>query len=302
MEYEVIVVGGGIAGLTAALTSARLGRATLLLTGDALGGHLLSIEKVDGYPGFPEGVPGYDLCPIAQEQAVAAGTELAMGAAAKLEREGGRWRIAGPGADYAAHAVIVATGTTLKALGVPGEEALRGKGVSHCASCDAPLLRNERVVVVGGGDSALQEALTLAEHAAEVTIVHRGEAPIAQAAYRARAAAQPKIRLRAQSVAVEILGEGAVTGVRVRDTESGAEEPLEAAGVFVYIGLAPAAALVEGVARLSAAGHVETDARLRASVPGLYAAGTVRAGAAGRAAAAAGEGALAAIAADEDLR
>jgi thioredoxin reductase (NADPH) len=300
-EFEIVVVGGGIAGLTAGLTSARLGRSTLVVTGDTLGGHLLSIEKVEGYPGFPDGVPGYDLCPMAQEQAAAAGAELAMGAATALEARGDAWHIRCADGDYGARAVIVATGTTLKALGVPGEERLKGKGVSHCASCDAPLLRNRRVVVAGGGDSALQEALTLAEHVAAVTIVHHGAALTAQESFRARAETHPKIELRAASEIVEILGADGVTGARIRTSGEGAEE-LEAAGVFVYIGLAPCTALVGDGVSLSSTGHVSTDPMLRTNRRGLFAAGTVRAGGAGRAVAAAGEGARAALAADEVLR
>jgi thioredoxin reductase (NADPH) len=301
-EFEIAVIGGGIAGLTAGLTAARLGRSTLVITGDALGGHLLSIEKVEGYPGFPDGIPGYDLCPMTQEQAVSAGAELASGAAATLAPDGDAWRIAGACGDVSARAVILATGTALKSLGVPGEERLRGKGVSHCASCDAPLLRNRRVVVAGGGDSALQEALTLAEYAAAVTLVHRGETPTAQATFRARVEAQPKIELRASSEVVEVLGEAAVTGARVRATSGNKSADLEAHGVFVYIGLAPCSALIGGLASLSSSGHVATDAELRTPRRGLFAAGTVRAGATGRAAASAGEGARAALAADEFLR
>ena len=301
-EFEIVVVGGGITGLTAGLTSARLGRSTLVITGDVLGGHLLSIERIEGYPGFPDGVPGYDLCPMTQEQAVAAGAELAPGAAATLAPDGDAWRIAGACGDFRARAVIVATGTTLKALGVPGEERLRGKGVSHCASCDAPLLRNRRVLVAGGGDSALQEALTLAEQAAAVTIVHHGDELQAQRSFRARVEGHPKIELHPSSEIVEVLGDAAVTGARVRATDGGAATDLEAAGVFVYIGLAPCTALVADLASLSSSGHVATDATLRTSRQGLFAAGTVRAGAAGRAMASAGEGARAALGADEYLR
>ena len=164
---DLVIVGGGVAGLTAALTSARTGRKTHVLTGPALGGQLISIERVDGYPGFPDGVPGYDLCPIIQEQAATAGAEFASTEATGLRADGaaperGRWSVKTRQGDVTARAVVIATGTTSKTLGIPGEEPMRGKGVSHCASCDAPLLRGRVVGVVGGGDSALQEALTKA--------------------------------------------------------------------------------------------------------------------------------------------
>jgi thioredoxin reductase (NADPH) len=300
-DYDVVVVGGGIAGLTAGLGSARLGRTTLVITGDTLGGHLLSIEKVEGYPGFPDGVPGYDLCPMTQEQAASAGAELVLGAATALAPAGDAWRITSAGGDCHARAVILATGTTLRSLGVPGEERLRGKGVSHCASCDAPLLRNRRVVVAGGGDSACQEALTLAEHATVVTIVHHGATPTAQRTFRARVEANPKIELRAGSEVVEVLGADALPGARVRASTGNGPEELEAAAVFVYIGLAPCTALAGDLVSLSGSGHVKTDADLRTARRGIFAAGTVRAGAVGRAVAAAGEGARAALTADEFL-
>jgi thioredoxin reductase (NADPH) len=239
---------------------------------------------------------------MTQDQAASAGAELEQGVATALEADGDAWRITSAAQDCSARAVIVATGTTLMSLGVPGEERLRGKGVSHCASCDAPLLRNRRVVVAGGGDSAFQEALTLAEHATAVTIVHRGTTSTAQRTFRARVEAHSKIELRAGCEVVEILGEEAVDGARVRVVEGSGLVDLEAAAVFVYIGLAPCTALVRDVVRLSTSGHVPTDAELRTAHRGLFAAGTVRAGAAGRAVAAAGEGALAALAADEFLR
>jgi len=161
-DYDVVIAGGGIAGLTAGLLSARAGRKTRVLTGQTLGGHLLSIERIDGYPGFPDGIPGYELCPMVQEQAAAAGAEFSATEATGLRAHEGRWRVTTGEGDLVARAVVIATGTTSKSLGVPGEAELRGKGVSHCASCDGPLLRTRVVGVVGGGDSALQEALTLA--------------------------------------------------------------------------------------------------------------------------------------------
>ena len=172
--YDIVVAGGGIAGMTAGMVGAQLGRRTLVLTGDLMGGQLLSIEKVEGFPGHPEGIPGYDLCPMAQEQAGAAGAEFAPTMLQSLQRQGNAWRLTTGEGEFSARAMILATGSSLKELGVPGEARLRGKGVSHCATCDGPLLRNRVAAVVGGGDSAMQEALTLAQFAQRVVLLNRG--------------------------------------------------------------------------------------------------------------------------------
>lgn len=301
-QYDIVIAGGGVAGLTAGLTSARAGWKTRVLTGPSLGGHLLSIERIDGYPGFPDGVPGYDLCPIIQEQAVAAGAEFSAAEAKALHADEARWRVTTSQGDLRARTVVVATGTTLKTLGIPGEEQFRGKGVSHCASCDAPLLRNRVVGVVGGGDSALQEALTLAQHASRVIILHRGRAFSAQAAYIQGVEDNPKIEVRFGTVVDEAVGNGALTSVRTRDVAGGKIEDIELAGLFVYVGLAPATTLLHGVVELDASGRIPVDREMRSSLRGLFAAGTVRSGSAGRAASAAGDGATAAMSADDYLK
>ena len=300
-EYDLVIVGGGVAGLTAALTSARLGRRTRVLTG-SLGGHLLSIERIDGYPGFPDGIPGYDLCPIIQEQAAATGAEFAATQATGLHADDGRWRVTSAEGDVGARAVVIATGTTLKTLGIPGEEQFRGKGVSHCASCDAPLLRNRIVGVVGGGDSALQEALTLAQHVGRVIVLHRGTAFSAQAAYVQQVQESPKIEVRFGTTVEEAVGNSGLTGVRTRTVSDGKSDDLELAGLFVYVGLAPATTLLDGVIALDVSGRIPVDGEMRSSRSGLFAAGTVRSGSAGRAASAAGDGAAAALSVDRYLR
>jgi thioredoxin reductase (NADPH) len=301
-EHDLVIVGGGVAGLTAGLTSARAGRKTRVLTGASLGGHLVSIERIDGYPGFPDGIPGYDLCPIIQEQAVGAGAEFAASEATALHADDGRWCVTTGQGDVMARAVVIATGTTSKTLGIPGEEQLRGKGVSHCASCDAPLLRNRIVGVVGGGDSALQEALTLAQHAARVIILHRGAAFSAQAAYVQQVQQNPKIEVRFGTIVEEAIGNGGLKSVRTRMVVDGKPGEIELCGLFVYVGLAPATTLLDGVLALDASGRIPVNGELRSSLPGLLAAGTVRSGSAGRAASAAGDGAAAALSVDRYLR
>lgn len=294
-QYDVIVAGAGIAGLTAALTAARLGRSTMVLAGDVLGGQLLSIEKVDGYPGFPEGVPGYDLCPMAQEQAMAAGAEFAQTKIEGLAPDGDGWKVTTGEGEMTARAVIVATGAALRHLGVPGEEQFSGKGVSHCATCDGPLLKNKVAVVVGGGDSALQEALTLANFASKTIILNQGAELTGQASYRQLVTGNGKIEVRNNVTVSEIVGDTAVTAVR-----AGGED-IPANGVFVYIGLQPEAQFLSGLLALDAAGAVPTDGAMRTTLKGICAAGTVRAGAAGRAAASAGDGSVAAVTIDRYL-
>lgn len=300
-ELDLVVIGGGVAGLTAGLTAARAGRTTRVLTGESLGGHLVSIERIDGYPGFPDGIPGYDLCPIIQEQAVAAGAEFSASEATALHAENGSWRVTTSRGDVRSRALVIATGTTLKALGIPGEEQLRGKGVSHCASCDAPLLRNRIVGVVGGGDSALQEALTLAQHASRVIVLHRGAAFSAQAAYIQQVQQNPKIEVRFGTVVEEAIGNGGLKSVRTRTVSDGTTGELEVSGLFVYVGLAPATAWLDSVLTFDASGRIPVDAEMRTSLPGVFAAGTIRAGTAGRAASAAGDGATAALSANQYL-
>lgn len=295
-EFDIVVVGGGIAGLTAGLTAARLGRRALILTGDQLGGNLLSIEKIEGFPGFAEGIAGFELCPSVQMQAAEAGCEFETTEILALGGAPGAWQIKTADGDYTARAVILATGASLKTLGVPGEEDFKGRGVSHCASCDAPLLRGQPAVVVGGGDSALQEALTLANAGAPVTIVQKGAELTAQATYRERVAAEDKITVRCNESVAEIVGSDGVTGVKLASGET-----IPAGGVFVYIGFAPNTGYLAGKATLDAHGAIVTDGSLATSLDGVFAAGAVRAGWAGRAAVSAGDGAAAAIAAEAYL-
>jgi thioredoxin reductase (NADPH) len=300
-EFEVVIAGGGIAGLTAGVTAARLGRKTLVLTGDVPGGQLMSIEKIDGYPGFPEGVPGYDLCPMLQDQVAAAGAEFMMTGLERLDALDGKWLVASGEGDILARAVIVATGSSLKKLDVPGEERLTGNGVSHCASCDAPLLRDRIVAVVGGGDSAMQEALTLAAFASKVIILHRGDALTGQACYRDRVTAHQKIDIRFDTAVTEVLGEAKVTGLRTRKSRDGAIADLEVAAIFAYVGLQPNTAVLQDRLSLDLAGRIPTDGWMRSELAGVCAAGTVRGQSPCRAVSAAGDGASAAVTVDRYL-
>jgi thioredoxin reductase (NADPH) len=299
--YDIVVAGGGVAGLTAGLTAARLGRSALVLTGVVPGGLLLTIDRVDGFPGFPEGIAGYELCPSLQEQADAAGAEVVALELASVAERNGSWRVTTDEGDVDALALIVATGARFRRLGVPGEDRLLGHGISTCASCDGPLLGGATVAVVGGGDSALQEALTLAETAAKVIVLHRGEGLDGQASYRLRVEEQPAIEIRYGTLVEEILGAERVEGVRVRGPAAESVTELEVAAVFPFVGLQPNSEAVSEHVGVDDRGAVRTNGGLATSADGIFAAGVVRSRAAGRAAAATGEGAAAAIAADAYL-
>lgn len=296
-SFDIVVAGGGIAGLSAALAAARLGRKTLVLAGDVLGGNLLGIEAVEGYPGFPEGVPGYELCPLAQAMAAEAGAEFEMLPVLRLSGAFPEFRLSTAEGETAAKSVIVAAGASPKKLGVPGEERLAGKGVSHCASCDGPMLRDAVVAVAGGGDSAMQESLTLAKHAARVIVLCRGAALAGQASYRNRVLAEPKIEVRFGAEVAGIEGDTALSGVRLVSGER-----LDVAALFTYIGLQPNTTFLQGSVPLDASGRILTDGTMATATRGIFAAGLARAGSPGRAIASAGEGAAAAAAADAFLR
>lgn len=300
-EVDILVAGGGLAGLTAGLYAARLGHSCQVVTGHVAGGQLVSIEKIEGMPGFPEGIPGYDLCPMTQDQAMDAGAECVAGELTSIAARDGGWRVTTIEGEIQARAVIVAAGGHLKSLDVPGEERLRDKGVGHCASCDAPMLRSKVVAVVGGGDSAAQEALTLAAHAARVVILHRGASLTAQDFWHRRIQAQANIELRGDTVVDEILGEHEVGALRIRNLASGELEDLAVDAVFSYIGLAPNTGFLDGQLALDGQGRIVVDGRLRSSRRGVFAVGSVRAATSGQAVGVASDGATAALAAHEFL-
>jgi len=290
-------VGSGLAGLTAGLFAARYGLSTLVLESNIPGGHLISIEKIEDFPGFPDVIAGYDLCPTVQRQAADQGAEFQRAEVENLHPEGPFWSVITDEERHRGKAVIVATGSSLKELGVPGEAKLMGRGVSHCASCDGPLYNEKTVGVVGGGDSALQEALTLANYAASVLIFTQEEGFDAQFSYVQRALSQPKIEARHRTAIEAVLGDDVVSGVRVRDLENNESFQIDLAGLFVYVGMKPNTAFLKDLVHLSDSGHVPTDGWMRTEREGLYAAGDIRQDSAAQAITCTGDGATAAIAA-----
>jgi thioredoxin reductase (NADPH) len=296
-DYDVVIIGSGLAGLTAAVFAARHGLSTLVLESNIPGGHLISIEKIEDFPGFPDGIAGYDLCPTVQRQAADQGAEFRRAEVSGLQAQDRLWAVITDEEHYRAQAVIVATGSRVKSLGVPGEEKLMGRGVSHCASCDGPLYNGRIVGVVGGGDSALQEALALTNYAEQVLLFHDGEQFSAQQTYQKRVLGSTKITPRYRTTVEEILGDNAVAGVRARDLASGESSEVELAGVFIYAGLQPNTALLKDLVDLSNTGRVRTDPWMKTSRDGLYAAGDIRQDSAAQAISSAGDGATAAVAA-----
>ena len=295
-NYDVIIVGSGLAGLTAGLFSARQGLSTLVFESNIPGGHLISIEKIEDFPGFPDGVSGYEICPNLQRQASDHGAEFQRAEVLRLEAADKLWSVVTEEETYRAKAVIFATGSTLRHLGVPGEDKLMGRGVSHCASCDGPMCNGQSVGVCGGGDSALQEALTLTNYADKVSLFHQGDKLSAQQTYIDRVLNNPKISPYFQTVIEEVLGDEVVTGVRVRNLKSGETSQVELTGLFIYVGLQPNTALLGERIKLSESGHVPTDNWMKTMRDGLYAIGDIRQDSARQAITSAGDGATAAIA------
>lgn len=296
-QFDVVVIGAGVAGLTAAAAAARRGLNVVLVESTGAGGQVMNVEHIENFPGFPQELSGYDLGPLLQEQAEAAGAGFLLDRIDKLEVSGAGFILTGGEGQLRASTVVIASGSSKRRLGVDGEERLQGRGVSHCAACDGPLFRKLEVIVVGGGDSAFDEALVLAKHASQVTIVCRGAAPRAQQYLLDRVAAAANVALVTGTEVAQILGDTVVTGVELRDVHSGAVRVEKADGVFVYVGLVPHTQFLAGVLRLAQDGHIETDMALATSLDGVFAAGDVRAGSAAQLAASAGDGSTAALSA-----
>jgi thioredoxin reductase (NADPH) len=275
MTDRVAIIGSGPAGLTAAIYAARAELAPRVFEGLEAGGQLMLTTEVENYPGFPDGIMGPELMELLRRQAGRFGAQLEPAEVSRVDFSGRPFRLWVDDQEHQAEAVIVATGAAARWLGVPGEEQLRGRGVSACATCDGFFFKGQPVAVVGGGDSAMEEALFLTKFAARVTIIHRRDAPRATAILARRALEHPKIEVRWNSVVQEILGDGAVTGVRLRDVVSGAESDLPLQGVFVAIGHEPRTDLLRGQLDLEANGYLRTGGGTMTSVAGVFGAGDV---------------------------
>ncbi|MDB5874842.1 MAG: FAD-binding protein [Ramlibacter sp.] len=297
-EADLAIIGAGVAGLTAAAAAARQGLRVLVIERMGAGGQVINVEQIDNMPGFAKGISGFELGPELQEQAETAGAEFMLDTVLGLAAgQDGRHVLRCEGEDVTARAVLVASGSARKKLGVPGEDLLEGRGVSHCASCDGPLFRKQAVCVAGGGDSAFGEAAVLAGHASHVTIVFPEDEPRAQPYLLDAVHGLPNVAWVAKSRVAEIIGDSTgVTAVRVEASDGSARE-LPVQGVFVYAGLQPDTGFLGGAVQLDTSGRIETDEALRTSVPGIFAAGDIRGGASYLLVTAASDGEAAALSA-----
>lgn len=275
-EQELIIIGGGPAGLTAALYAARANTNPLVLLGEAAGGQAATTHEIENYPGFPEGVNGPDLGRRMQTQAERFGAQMLLDFAILVDFKRYPFVVKTPTQDYTAKAVIIATGSSPRKLGVPGEDRFRTHGVSYCATCDGYFFKDKEVVVVGGGNSALDESLFLTRLVSRVTIIHRRDQLRADPILQKRAMENPKIDFLWNTVVEEILGDTEARAVRVRNLKTGEVKTLETGGVFIYIGHTPNTGLFVGQLELDEAGYIVTDRRQRTSVPGVFAAGDVQ--------------------------
>jgi len=277
--------------------AARYGLRTVIIERLMGGNQIINAEKIEDFPGFPQGVSGAELAPLMQEQAMSAGAEFLMAEATGIVQDNPYRVVMTTEDSYRAKALIVASGSSLRKLGIPGEEELYGSGVSHCATCDGPLFAGEVVGVVGGGDSAADEALTLTEYVDRVILFHRRNRLRAQRVLQNRLLGHPKIEVAFSTVVERVLGEGTVTGVQARNLITNYVDRVRLSGLFVYVGLEPNTEFVRGVLKRDNAGHIPVNLWMETEVPGIYAAGDIRQHSAAQLASAAGDGATAAIAA-----
>ena len=277
-KERVIIIGSGPAGLTAALYAGRATLNPLVIVGNQMGGQISITNEVENYPGFPEpGLTGPELVDLMQRQAERFGARYAHDEVVEVDfSQGSPFHIKTHGETYEAEAVIVTAGASPRRLGIPGEDEFIGRGVSFCATCDGFFFRQKDVVVVGGGDSALEEGLFLTKFANEVKIIHRRDELRAGPTLQKRAFANKKINFVWDTVVEEINGNGMVSNVQTKNVKTGAAAEMKTDGVFIYIGHYPNSKFLEGKLALDEHGYVITDERMRTSVPGVFAAGEIQ--------------------------
>jgi thioredoxin reductase (NADPH) len=300
-EYEVIIIGGGPAGLSAGLYTSRARRKSLLIEMGVPGGQITNAELVENYPGFAQGISGLELGQLIHQQATRYGLETLQAEATGIELEGEKKTVITTKGKFSAKAVIIASGSERRKLGIAGEEELTGKGVSYCATCDGPFFKESTVAVVGGGNAAITEALHLAKFASRVKVIHRRNELRATKILQEKAQAEPKIEFIWDTKVEGIEGKERVKRLKLSNVKSGEKSTLDVAGVFVAVGLKPNTDYLKGVLPLDDAGYIITNEKMETKIPGIFAAGDVRLNSARQAITAAGDGATAAVYAEKFL-
>ncbi len=274
--YDVIIVGSGSAGYTATIYSCRAGRKTLLVAGSISGGQLMLTSDVENFPGFPQSILGPELMENMRKQAEKFGPDIIFDDVSKVDLKSRPFKVTVGGKEHQGRTVVVATGASAKWLGLPSETKFRGKGVSTCATCDGFFFREKEVVVVGGGDTAMEETNFLANVVRKVTVIHRRDKLRASQILQERALKNPKVGFLWDSSVVEVLGGDKVTGVRIKNLKTGSESTPRTDGVFVAIGFDPNTSVFKGQLELDSKGYITTKNETETSVPGVFAAGDVR--------------------------
>lgn len=300
-NYHVVIIGGGPAGLTAGLYSARSMFNTLLIEKGIIGGQITNAERVENYPGFPKGISGIELGQLIHEQATSYGLEILLAEVDKAVPGQKHNLVCTSEGDFVAESIIIASGSQFRKLGVPGEDEFVGKGVSYCATCDGPLFKDKTVVVIGGGDAAITDALYLSKFASSVKVIHRRSQLRANKIIQERAIVEPKIEFIWDTIVTQIEGDGVVKQLMLKSTKNAKISILELAGVFVAIGSEPNSAQWRGLLPLDEGGYIITNEIMGTRIPGIFAAGDVRHNSARQAITAAGDGATAAMSAERFL-
>lgn len=299
--HEIVIIGGGPAGLTAGIYASRSRMDTLLLESMACGGQILTADVIENFPGFPCGTTGPDLADFMLKQAEHFGLVISTREVKKIlpkKSEKDPFIIeTAEGDNLKAMSIIISTGASWNALNVPGEDRLRGRGVSYCATCDGPLFKSKELIVVGGGDTALGDAIYLTRFASKVTVVHRRDALRATKIIQERAFANKKIEFCLKSIVTEIVGSNRVEGIKVKNTATSEEKTIKADGVFVLIGLSPNSGIFKGMLKLDEKGYIISGEDMKTSINGIFACGDVRSKPLRQVVTAAGEGATAAVSA-----
>ncbi|MEM3019986.1 MAG: thioredoxin-disulfide reductase [Candidatus Micrarchaeaceae archaeon] len=302
MVEDLIIIGSGPAGLTAALYTAREDFKPLVITGVNAGGQLLLTTTVENFPAFPDGVYGSELVDLMRKQAEKFGARFVAEDVISVDFSSRPFKVKTSSAEYQAKSVIVATGASAKWLGIPSEQRFIGKGVSSCATCDAPFFKNKNVVVVGGGDTAMEDSIFLTKFTNSVTIIHRRDAFRASKIMQERALSNPKIKVIWDSAIDEVLGDSKVTGIKIKNLKTGETQQMNIDGVFVAIGYQPNTKYLAGSLALDDQGYIITKDEVKTDIEGVFVAGDVADRRYRQAITAAGSGAKAALEAREYLQ